>query len=196
MKIKILKRISVVFCLLFYSPIYSHAQITFTNKCEKEVIKLINNSTQSIDIAVYSINNLNIIDQLIKANDKGLKIRILTDRIQAFGNSSKVKLLHDTGFDIKIHSKDRIMHHKFAIFDNQQAIEGSFNWTHSASTKNAEDCNIFNKEEDIKTLRRRFNKLWKLNDKEVSECYFGNMKVEKDERKSCNAKAVSLSTTN
>ncbi|MBL0725518.1 MAG: hypothetical protein JJW01_00970 [Alphaproteobacteria bacterium] len=164
-----------------------NAQITFTNQCEKETIKLINNSVKTIDIAVYSINNLNIVDSLIKAKEKGVKIRILTDRLQAFGRSSKVKLLHDTNFDIKIHSKDRIMHHKFAIFDSSQAIEGSFNWTNSAATKNAEDCNIFDDEKDIKTLRRRFNKLWKLNDKEASECYFGNMEiVEKYKRKRCN----------
>jgi phosphatidylserine/phosphatidylglycerophosphate/cardiolipin synthase-like enzyme len=104
-----------------------------------------------------------------------VKIRILTDRLQAFGKSSKVKLLHDIGFDIKIHSKDRIMHHKFAIFDNQKAVEGSFNWTYSAANKNAEDCNIFDDERDIQTLNKRFKKLWKINLKENSECYFENM---------------------
>ena len=77
------------------------------------------------------------------------------------------------------------MHHKFAIFDNKSAIEGSFNWTYSAANNNAEDCNVFDKEEDIKVLRRRFKKLWKVNDKEVSECYFGNMRVTKEERVKC-----------
>ena len=173
--------------LVFNFTINSHAKITFTNKCEKEIIKLINNSTETIDIAVYSINNLNIIDQLMKAKDKGVKIRILTDRIQAFGKSSKVTLLHDAGFDIKIHSKDRIMHHKFAIFDNQKAVEGSFNWTYSAANKNAEDCNVFDKEEDIKVLKKRFKKVWKINSKDISECYFENMKVEKEKRISCKA---------
>lgn len=179
------KNYIITVLLVFNFAINTHAKITFTNKCEKEIIKLINNSTETIDIAVYSINNLNIIDQLIKAKDKGVKIRILTDRIQAFGNSSKVKLLHDTGFDIKIHSKDRIMHHKFAIFDNKSAVEGSFNWTYSAANKNAEDCNVFDKEEDIKVLQRRFKKLWKINSKDISECYFGNMKIEKEKRISC-----------
>jgi len=178
--------IRYAFILFIFFSSSASAEVKFTNHCEKEVIKLINNSANSIDIAVYSINNLNIVDSLIKAKDKGIKIRILTDRIQAFGKSSKVKLLHDAGFDIKVHSKDRIMHHKFAIFDNNKAIEGSFNWTHSASTKNAEDCNIFNDEKDVKTLKRRFNKLWKLNEKDISECYFGNINIEKSERVKCN----------
>ncbi len=186
-KFKTMRSLLVLIYLFLFSIniTTSHAQISFTNKCEKEVIKLINNSTENIDIAVYSINNLNIIDSLIKAKDRGVKIRILTDRIQAFGKSSKVKLLHDAGFDIKIHSKDRIMHHKFAIFDNQRAIEGSFNWTYSAANKNSEDCNIFDDEKDIKTLKRRFKKLWKVNGMEISECYFENMKVEKEKRVKC-----------
>jgi mitochondrial cardiolipin hydrolase len=180
----------VITLFLLLNPINSHAQITFTNKCEKEVIKLINNSNETIDIAVYSINNDKIVKALEKAKNRNIKIKILTDRIQAFGKSSKVKLLHDTGFDIKIHSKDRIMHHKFAIFDNSKAVEGSFNWTNSAATKNAEDCNIFNDEKDINTLKKRFKKLWKINEKEPSECYFENMKLNKEDRQSCTLKTT------
>jgi phosphatidylserine/phosphatidylglycerophosphate/cardiolipin synthase-like enzyme len=82
------------------------------------------------------------------------------------------------------------MHHKFAIFDNQKAIEGSFNWTYSAANKNSEDCNVFDKEEDIKVLQKRFKKLWKINEKEPSECYFENMKLQKEDRQSCSLKTT------
>jgi len=178
-------KITIIYIILLAIQFPVNAQITFTKHCEKEIIKLINNSQSSIEIAVYSINNENIVKALEKAKNRNIKIRILTDRIQAFGKSSKVKLLHDAGFDIKIHSKDRIMHHKFAIFDNQKAVEGSFNWTYSAANKNAEDCNIFDSEKDVKTLKRRFKKLWKVNEKEISECYFSNMELSKEERRSC-----------
>ena len=169
---------------------FAYSHIAFTKNCEKEIIKLIENSNESIDIAVYSINNLNLIEPLINARDRGVKVRILTDRIQAFGKSSKAKLLRDVGFEIKIHSKQRIMHHKFAIFDGKNAVEGSFNWTYSAANKNAEDCNIFNKAEDIQALQKRFKTLWKLNSKDVSECYFENMKLKKEDRKKCNLSKI------
>ena len=174
-----------IWLLLLVLSYVSHAEITFTKKCEKEVVSLINNSQETIDIAVYSINNPNIIDALFKAKDRGVKIRILTDRLQAFGKSSKVELLHDSDFNIRVHSHDRIMHHKFAIFDDKKAVEGSFNWTYSAANKNSEDCNIFEKDIDVKRLQTRFNKLWALNKKSISECYFKNMKVEKGERVRC-----------
>ncbi len=163
----------------------TNAPITFTKRCETEVIKLINNSTQTIDIAVYSINNDHIIKALEQAKARNVKIQILTDRIQAFGKSSKVKQLHNKGFDIKIHSHDRIMHHNFAIFDNAKDIEGSFNWTYSAANKNAEDCNVIKSKKDIRTLRNRFDRLWQINKREPSECYFKNMELDKGDRRDC-----------
>ena len=185
LKVMIFKCFLALLMIMVLSVNTCLAGVKFTKNCEKEAINLIKNSTQTIDIAVYSINNLNIIEALIRAKERGVEIRILTDRLQAFGTSSKVKLLHDIGFDIKVHSVDRIMHHKFAIFDNQKVIEGSFNWTNSAATKNAEDCNIFEKEEDILTLNKRFKQLWNKNKKNTSECYFDNMKVEKSKRVKC-----------
>ena len=168
---------------------YANAKITFSKECESEVVKLINESQETIDIAVYSINNENILNALYEARERGVKIKILTDRLQAFGKSSKVGQLNDDGFEIKVHSKYRIMHHKFAIFDNNKAVEGSFNWTYSASNKNAEDCNIFDTisdAENIKILRERFDYLWLINTDETSKCYLNNMKLSKEDRVKCN----------
>ena len=58
---------------------------TPSSYCEDKIIELIDDSEESIDIAVYSINNTNIVDALKKAHSKGIKIRILTDNIQYFG---------------------------------------------------------------------------------------------------------------
>lgn len=91
---------------VFFSP---------SSQCEDEIIRLINQSQNNIDIAVYAINNDNIIAALKQAKDRGVKIRILTDRLQASGKSSKVRELYAFGFDIKVHSKYKIEHNKFAI---------------------------------------------------------------------------------
>ena len=169
--------------LIFYNA--SYAEIYFKKECESQIVKAINNADTSIDIAVYSINNNEILDALYEAKERVVNIRILTDRVQAFGRSSRAKLLHDIGFNIKIHSKDRIMHHKFAIFDNKKAVEGSFNWTNSAANKNSEDCNIIYDENDISILQERFQDLWLNNKKIISECYFMNMSLPKRQRSKC-----------
>ncbi len=175
----------IIFCFHLKSIV---AEVKFGKDCEENILKLISESLETIDIAVYSINNTKIAEELLKAKERSVKIRILTDRTQAFGKTSKVRFLYDNGFDVKVHSKQRIMHHKFAIFDNKYTSEGSFNWTNSAANKNAEDCNINNNEQDIETLNQRFQDLWLLNNKEVSECYFKNMILEKIDRISCKRK--------
>lgn len=178
-----LTKLILFLLLLLFSNAY--AEVKFTKQCEEGIVKLINNSNKSLDVTVYAINNQSIITALVKAKARGVKIRILTDRLQATGRSSKIEFLRESGFDIRVHSHQRIMHHKFAIFDGLEAVQGSFNWTHSAANKNAEDCNIFKTTEDIKRLQDRFNTLWKLNRVDTSECYFRNMKLDKMERVKC-----------
>ena len=170
----------------------SNENVKFGKICEDIIVELIDNSTNTIDIAVYSINNTNIINSLVEAKNRNVKIRILTDKVQAANHSSKVEFLHDLGFDIKVNSKFRIMHHKFAIFDNYKVINGSFNWTFSAANKNAEDCFLSDNENNIETFNNRFNELWEMNKLNNSECYFNVLKqnieddkIRKNEYKKC-----------
>lgn len=180
-----MRRLLIFLGLIWYSP-FVYAEVYFNHQCEQHIVELIRNSQTDIDVAVYSINNNNIINSLEDAKKRGVTIRILTDRLQAFGKSSKVALLHDKGFNIKVNSHNKIMHDKFAIFDKQKAIAGSFNWTYAAANKNAEDCVIINNQNDISVLENRFNELWRINSKDVSECYITNMILEKDNRINCN----------
>ena len=154
---------------------YSHAEIMFGKDCKDHIVHLIENSTNTIDISVYAINHTEIISALLKAKTKNIQIRILTDRLQAFNEFSQVSFLKKNGFNIRLHSVGRIMHHKFAIFDHQIAIVGSFNWTFSASTHNSEDCNTLTLPLDVNTLTDRFNDLWEQNTQEASERSFAKM---------------------
>lgn len=131
------------------------------------------NSKISIDAAVYAINNDEIVKALKKASRRGVKIRILTDRFQASNRSSKVRELHDCGINIRVHSKYKIEHNKFAVFDGKIASSGSYNWTNPATSKNSENCIFFNRnKEAVKEYLDRFEYLWKINTKKKSDEWF------------------------
>lgn len=152
----------------FFSPSFD---------CENNIIKRIDKSEKSIEAAVYAINNRNIIKALKRAYDRGVKIRILTDRTQAGLKSSRVLELYDYGIKIRVNSKHKIEHNKFAIFDFKYVTTGSYNWTEPASTKNSENCLFFNR--NSKTLREyydRFNYLWQVNTRKSSEKWFKRKK--------------------
>lgn len=146
---------------------------TPSSYCEDKIIELIDDSEESIDVAIYSINNQNIVDALTKAHGKGIKIRILTDRLQASGKFSRVKELWSKGLNIKVHSKFKIEHNKFAIYDGKTISTGSYNWTNPASSKNSENCIfISNDRKAVSEYQNRFDYLWKINSKQKSDKWF------------------------
>ncbi len=52
------------------------------------------------------------------------------------------------------------MHHKFAIFDDRRLVNGSFNWTRSASKYNSENIVVSYEKGLIIQFRNMFEKLW------------------------------------
>lgn len=102
------------YALLYYCLTVQTAhpvvEIAFTPSkvCEEKIIELINNSQSSIDVAVYSINNQQIIDALYRARQRDVSIRILTDKLQASGKYSKVEEMHSNGLNIRVHTKIRL----------------------------------------------------------------------------------------
>ena len=53
------------------------------------------------------------------------------------------------------------MHHKFAISDNKLLLNGSYNWTKSASTENNENIAVTNDINLVKSFQKEFERLWK-----------------------------------
>lgn len=165
--------------VLFYFllPVSSYAddvQVYFSPsvRCENTLIERIEDSKEKIDAAVYAINNDDIVKALKKAFDRGVKLRILTDRLQASNKSSKVKELKEYGVNVRVHSRYKIEHNKFAVFDGERGMTGSYNWTEPATKKNSENCMFFEDEKAVKEYQERFNYLWQMNTKRKSDEWF------------------------
>ena len=52
------------------------------------------------------------------------------------------------------------MHHKFALFDGRLLLNGSFNWTRSASTSNEENLLVIDHPQLVSSYAREFDELW------------------------------------
>ena len=160
-------------------PCYAGMFAFFTpsKKCENSIVQRIDKAEKSIDAAVYAINNRDIVKALKKAHDRGIKIRILTDRLQAGNKSSKIRELYNYGIKIRVNSKHKIEHNKFAVFDFDSVVTGSYNWTEPASDKNSENCLFFNRnKKTVREYHDRFNYLWQMNTKKKSDAWFNRHK--------------------
>ena len=126
------------------------------------IIKAIDISAFSIDLAIFDLTSLDIKSALERAKNRGVKIRIAADSRQAKGANSVVQSLIDEGFDIRIrHGNGRgIMHNKFCIFDKKLMVTGSYNWTYNAEHNNYENAMFIADPEAIKKYQQYFNNIW------------------------------------
>jgi len=127
---------------------------------QKEIIKNINQAESFINIAMYIFTDREIAIPLIKARERGLKVRLYLDQDQVDYQYSQSRFLVQKGIKTRISSNNYIMHHKFAIIDNRLLLTGSYNWTFSANHRNDENLMVIDDPEIIEIFQNQFEKLW------------------------------------
>ena len=127
---------------------------------QKEIIKNINRAEASINIAMYIFTDREIALPLIKARERGVKVRLYLDQDQIGYQYSQSRFLVQRGIKTRISSNNYIMHNKFAIIDNRILLTGSYNWTFSANNRNDENLMVIDDPEIIKIFQNQFINLW------------------------------------
>jgi len=125
------------------------------------IVKEINNSGKSIDIAMYSFTKREIAQALVKAKKRGVNIRIVLDKQRSSNKYNKYRYFMNNGITPKL--IDRTMHNKFAIIDGKLVITGSYNWTANAERNNYENILfIRNSPKLVKAYLNEFEGLWRI----------------------------------
>ena len=161
---------SLFFLAFFPLSLHAGSLVLKESDCETKLTELIGGATDYIDVSVYAINNKRLVDALIAAHQRGVRLRVLTDRLQAAGNSSRIWDLVAAGVPLRVHTHKRIMHTKVAIYDGTSVSSGSLNWTEPAVHKNEEVCDIFINEPDYAAQHQAlFDQRWEANSEEKSQ---------------------------
>ena len=145
------------------TPNTYHTEIYFSpdGNTARRIIKAIDDSTSTIDLAIFDLTSQEIKGAFERAKNRGVKIRIAADSRQAKGTNSVIQTLIDEGFNVKIkHGIGRgIMHNKFAIFDGKLMVTGSYNWTNNAEHYNYENAIFISDPETIKKYQEEFERI-------------------------------------
>ncbi len=132
------------------------------NSCRDLIIEQIKSSSSLIEICVFTISDDLITDALIEAKELfDLDIRIITDDEKSYDKGSDIKYLESKGFEIRYDDVRHHMHHKFAVFDTNRVLTGSYNWTRSAASYNQENILLTSKPKVVEAYRKEFSRLWK-----------------------------------
>ncbi len=131
----------------------------------KRIIHEINSAKESIDIAIYGINDEDeIITALKNAKQRGVKIRTITDYSPEGYKIYPDTITFNKEFSSKTDSASSIMHNKFFIFDNQKVLTGSTNISPSGvGGYNSNIAAIINSNEIANYYKNEFDKMYELN---------------------------------
>ncbi len=128
--------------------------------CRNKLMDLCHQARKSIDICVFTISDDKLTSAILKAANRDIKIRIVTDNDKSSDLGSDVEHLIEEGIPIVMDTSPYHMHHKFAIFDGLWLANGSFNWTRSATKNNEENIVVNNEDKLIKIFQEKFEDLW------------------------------------
>lgn len=161
-KLSILAFLIIVLSVTISISTLAKTEIYFSlyDNPQKEIIKNINQAEAFINIAMYIFTDREIALPLVKAHERGVKVRLYLDKDQVDYQYSQSRFLVQKGLKTRISSNNYIMHNKFAIFDNRILLTGSYNWTFSANNRNDENLMVIDDPEIIEIFQNQFVKLW------------------------------------
>lgn len=137
----------------------------------QQIINALEKASERIIVAVYWFTNEELFDKLIQKTEKGCKVELIihNDFINNRNAGLNFQKFIDKGGEFYFSDGYNPMHNKFCVIDSQILINGSYNWTYYAESKNRENVLIIEEEKDtIESFISEFERLKSLTEK-VSE---------------------------
>ena len=163
-----MKRAALILPLLLLSILPLHAQsgpqdlhafFSPNGGCTDAVVSAIDQAKKSVLVQAYSFTSAPIAQALVNAKKRGVDIHVILDKSQRSERYSGATYLANEGIPVSIDSEHRIAHNKVMIIDGQTVITGSFNFTKSAESGNAENVLLILHAPE---LASKYTENWKL----------------------------------
>lgn len=129
---------------IFFSPLDNVSRV---------IVDEISEAQHSIDVAIFGFTDLEIMNALIAAKQRGVLVRIYRDKLQSKESKQKAvnKSLQDNKIPVRIKTTGFLMHMKCMIIDDRTLVTGSYNWSEGAKKQDNDlmiceaPCNILPK---------------------------------------------------
>lgn len=130
---------------------------------KESLLKEIENTHSTLELAIHEITSFHMVNALMKAKKRGVKVRIIADSKQAKMKSSQITYLIHQGMLVKVlGGKEKgTMNHRFAIFDGKKVVTGSYNWSEASEKWNYENLLIIRDDEVVASYQKEFDRLWR-----------------------------------
>lgn len=125
------------------------------------LLHLIREARESIDVAIFTFTHPDILEALMDAKARGVRVRVISDARQTRSSFQGPKLskLVEEGILVMVNRHDGVMHLKVLVVDHAVAAFGSFNFTVAAGEKNDEVLVITRALETVKAIESTFERM-------------------------------------
>ncbi|EDS5484292.1 phospholipase D family protein [Salmonella enterica subsp. enterica] len=125
------------------------------------VLGVIDGAQRHIDIAAYSFTSKPVAAALVAASKRGVAVRVVADEKANNDRYTAVTFLANQCVPVRLDGRYAIMHNKFMVVDGDTVQTGSFNYTASAASRNAENVLLVKGSPDLaNAYQQEFNRLW------------------------------------
>jgi hypothetical protein len=129
--------------------------------CLEAITKELARAKESIDICVFTLTDDRLASAVLAAHRRRVRVRLITDNDKSNDEGSDVRRLAQAGISVRVDRTEFHMHHKFAVFDGERALTGSYNWTRGAAERNEEHIVVTDDHRLVLELARGFDALWR-----------------------------------
>jgi len=145
-----------------------------SNSIQKRMIDLVDEATTSIDIMIWEITDQRLVNHLLKAAQRGVRITMIVDDFSAASEESIITYLTERLASLKLDNFDLLddssrlvkmpelsdlnsfLHHHTMIIDNRQVLFGTNNWSKNGAYVNDENTMISDDKSVVGAFIRSF----------------------------------------
>jgi phosphatidylserine/phosphatidylglycerophosphate/cardiolipin synthase-like enzyme len=124
------------------------------------LVNAIDASKREVLVQAYGFTHNAIAQALVRAHQRGVVVRVLLDQKSQSSNRYVMDVLTDAQIELRQDGKHAIAHNKVMVIDQAIVITGSFNFTNSAATRNAENFLVLKSADLAEKYRLQWQNHW------------------------------------
>ena len=124
------------------------------------IIQSIDASQTEVLVQAYGFTHNAIAQALVRAHARGVVVRVLLDQKSQTSNRYVIDVLTQAQIELRQDGKHAIAHNKVMVIDQHIVITGSFNFTNSAATRNAENFLVLKSADLADKYRAQWQSHW------------------------------------
>lgn len=130
--------------------------------CVDDIVEAIDGARRRLSVQAYNFTAPPIVQAIGRAKQRGVEVRVVLDKENLRKRYTGATYLDNAGVAVRIDDKVAIAHNKVIIVDGELVIGGSYNFTASAESRNAENVTFIRDRCTAARFLRNFDARWQV----------------------------------